>query len=95
MQVLQVFYGSDFGGGVAFKGQVGVFRAHTASVVRDLHKGTAAVGQDDVDMCGTRVHCIFQQFFDDRGRALYHLTGRYLAGNVRRKYVDHFIRDIR
>ena len=69
---------------MAQKGGAGILGFHAAAIVRDPQKGHAAVLDLHGDLGGTGIHGIFQQFFDNTGGTLHHLTGGDQIGNMRR-----------
>jgi hypothetical protein len=62
-------------GGVTFDRQAQVRAGHAGAVVRDADEAaSAAVGQH-IDPAGAGIERVFDQLFDDAGRALDHLAG--------------------
>ena len=52
---------------------------HSRAIVDNLYKGAAAVFEDYLYRGGTRVDCVFDEFFDYRSRALDNFAGCYLV----------------
>ena len=60
---------------------------HSFSIVYDLNRGSSGINHNDVDSIGVGIHGILDQFLDDTGRTLNHLTSCYLVGNAIRQYL--------
>lgn len=84
----EVVDAGEFAGGVAFEGAQGVFAAHTAAVVFDADELASAVFDGDVESGGAGVECVFDEFFDDGGRAFDDFTGRDLVGELGGEHGD-------
>lgn len=65
---------------MTLKGQTGIGLRHATTVVDDLYGRATGIHHRHVDVCGTGIDRVLNQFLDDRGRALNHLTGGYLVG---------------
>ena len=72
---------AQFAGGVALEGQQRVVAQHAAAVVGDANQMPAAALHLDAKIGGAGVERIFEQFLDDGGGALHHLSGRDLVGD--------------
>lgn len=60
----------------------GIFRTHPFTVVDDLHQRLPGIIEDEVDLCGVGIDCVFQQFLYGTGRTLNHFAGGDLIGDV-------------
>ncbi len=76
LQIAQTVY---LAGGVTAQGQREIVLADAATVIAHAHQAYAALLHFDFDLARARVQAVFQQFLDDRGRALNHLAGGDLA----------------
>ncbi|MCY1300331.1 hypothetical protein D9M70_498920 [compost metagenome] len=85
LQVLEV---ADLAGGVAGQCQRQVVRRDAAAVVTHPQQLDAALFHLDVDAPGAGVQAVLQQFLDDRGGALDHLTGGDLVRQPRAQQLD-------
>ena len=65
---------------MTLKSQTGISLRHAATIVNDLYGRTASIDHNDLNMMGTGINGILYQFFNDGGRTLDNLAGRYLIG---------------
>src|SRR5271155_1066824 len=73
---------------MTLEGEHGIVAYHAASVVGDLDQLLAARLNVDLNARGARVQRVLEQFFHHRGRALHHLAGGDLVGDVLGEYVN-------
>ena len=73
---------------MTFEGEHGIVAHHAASVVGDLDELFSAGLDTDLDAGCASVQSVFEQLLDYRGRALHHLAGGDLVGDVLGEYVN-------
>ena len=87
--VKQVVGTPQLGGGVPLEAEPRILERHSLAVVDNLYQSPAGILDDELDVGGTGIDSVFQEFLDDRGRALHHLTGGYLVGHgIGQKFDD-------
>jgi hypothetical protein len=85
---LEVFGAVDLAGGVALEAKQGVVAAHADPVVGDADE-TAPAGLDlDGDAGGVGVESVFDELFDNAGRALDDFAGGDLVGDLLGQQAD-------
>ena len=70
-----IFDRTDFARAVTDDALMGIFRAHTATVVGDPNIRLAAIGDFHFNGMGTSINGIFHQFFDTRRRPFNDFAG--------------------
>ena len=70
------------GSGMTLKRKARISFGHSLSVVDDLNRGASGINDDDVDGIGLSIHSILDQFLNDTGRTLNHLTCGNLVGDA-------------
>ena len=81
----QVVIAGEFAGGVLGERQSQFLGGDAAAIVGDADEVPAAFGDFDGDVGRAGVDGVFDEFFDDRGRALDHLAGGDAINQRRRK----------
>ena len=87
--VEQIVGAPQLGGGVPLEAEPCILERHSLAVVDNLYQSPAGILDDELDVGGTGIDGVFQEFLDDRGRALHHLTGGNLVGHgIGQKFDD-------
>ena len=73
---------TDFGRGVPQEAFFGILGRHPAAVVNNLYKRFAGVAHQQMDIVRPRVHGVFKQLLDRRGRPVDDLARRNLVGHM-------------
>jgi hypothetical protein len=60
----------------------GIVRTHPLTIVDHLYQGFSGIIEDEVDLRGIGIDCVFQQFLYGTGRTLNHFAGGDLIGYV-------------
>ena len=70
---------------MALKGDDGIIARHALAVIYDADQSLTARFNFNIDFSGSRVESIFQQFFDDRCRALDNLArSNFVSERIRK-----------
>ncbi len=85
---------ADLRRGMALKSQARVGLGHAFAVVDDLNGSTSGIDYGDIDVLGTGVDSVFDEFLDDRGGALDDLAGRNLVGYGVWKKLDNITHNV-
>ena len=63
------------------KAEPRILEGHPLAVVDDLYQGPAGILDNQLDVGGTGIDGVFEQFLHHGGGALHHLTGGNLVGH--------------
>ena len=66
---------------MSLEGQTGICVGHSNTIVNNLDEGSSGIFEYNLYVVGLSINGIFNQFFDDRGRALNHLASSNLVGH--------------
>jgi hypothetical protein len=69
----------DFACGMTFQAEKGIGTIHPPAIIGHANEAYASMLKFHRDPPGPGINGVFQEFLDHGGRALHHLTGRYLA----------------
>ena len=94
MKVEEVVGLTDLRCSMALKGQASVGLRHAFTIVDDLNGRAPGIDDSDVDMLGTGVDSVLDEFLDDRGGALDDLAGRNLVGYGVWKKLDNITHNV-
>ena len=67
---------------MTFESQSGVGARHTHAIINDLDGGAPGIDHRHIYVSCLGIDGILDQFLDDRGRTLYHLSRSYLIGHT-------------
>ena len=94
MEVEKIISLTNLGRSMALKGQTRIGLGHTFTIVDDLDGRTSGIDYGDVDVLGTGVDSVLDEFLDDRGGALDDLAGRNLVGYGVWKKLDNITHNV-
>jgi hypothetical protein len=82
MEVKEIISLANLRGRMTFERKARIGFRHALTVIYHLDRGTAGIHHHDINRVSTGIHSILNQFLDDAGRTLYHLTSSNLVGNA-------------
>lgn len=65
-----------------------IFRLNSGAIVLNLNQAETCILNAHINLSGTRINTIFNQFLDHRCRTFNHFTGSDLVAQINRKLMN-------